>query len=88
MFRNIFPKIVVNFINSLVIAFFLALLLAFLGSTSTTDGIYAAVGAWFGFVVTTQLPLYIWSNKDWVGYFIDIGYYFVGFASMGAILGA
>lgn len=80
--------LIVAFANAFLLSFFLALLIAYLGATSTMDGIYAALGAWLGFVVTTQLPAYLWSNRSWKGFFIDVGFYFIGFGAMGAIIGA
>jgi hypothetical protein len=82
------PFFLFGFLNALVTSFFLSILIAYLGATSTLDGIYAALGVWLGFVVTTQLPSYLWSSRPWESFFIDIGFYFIGFGVMGAILGA
>lgn len=84
------PKLllIAGFVNAIVISFFLSLLIAYLGATSTMDGIYAALGVWLGFVVTTQFPMYLWSDRSWKAFFIDIGYQGIGLTAMGALIGA
>jgi hypothetical protein len=78
----------IAFMNAVVMAFFLAIVEAFMGSASTMDGIYVAIGVWLGFVATTQLPSFLWSKKPLLLYFIDVGFYFCGFVVMGGVIGA
>ncbi len=82
------PLLFFGFVNALLISFFLSLLIAYLGATSTMDGIFAAFGVWIGFVVTTQFPIYLWSDRSWISFFVDMGYQFVGLCAMGALIGA
>lgn len=73
---------------SWISAFFLALLLAFLGATSTLDGIYVAIGLWLGFVVPVLLYPVIWVKPSWKLFGIDSLFWLINFISMGAILAA
>ncbi len=85
---NMLPKIFAEFVVALVIAYFISLLLGFLGATSTMDGIYAAIGVWLGFVVTTHSCAVIWGKMPWQLYLLHMGFFFVGFSVIGGIVGA
>ncbi len=69
-------------------AFFLALFLAFLGASSTLDGIYVAVGLWIGFIVPSFLYPMIWSKGSVRLFLIDSFFWFVNLVVMGAIIAA
>lgn len=75
-------------IVAIIISFFLALLLAFIGATSTMDGIYVGIGVWFGFVATTKFSGVIWRKKGFKLFCIHAGFELVGFCILGAIIGA
>jgi len=76
------------FAISLLTAFFLALFLAFLGATSTLDGIYVGIGLWIGFILPTQLYPLIWAKSSWKLFAVDAFFWLINLVIMGAIIAA
>ncbi len=81
-------RFLIAFIAAFIMAIFLSIVEAYMGSASTMDGIYIGIGIWFGFIVTTHLPYLLWKTETPSQYFANIGFYFCGFAIMGGIIGA
>lgn len=81
-------RLLAAFVNALVMAFFLSIIEAFMGATSTKDGIYIGIGIWLGFIATTHLSAVIWGKKPFRLYLIDAGFFFFGYALMGGVIGA
>jgi len=81
-------KIGVSFINSLVIAFFLAFFVARLEIGMIFDGLLFGFFVWLGFVATTQFSSVIWSKKPLQSFLIDTGYRLVSLMIMGGIIAA
>jgi len=77
-----------SFLVAFIIAFFLALIQAFLGVSTTVDGIYVGLVIWLGFVATTQFSAVIWAKKPVKLYLLDAGWTFLGFGVVGGIIGA
>ncbi len=71
-------------VSSAVLHFFLK----FTEPHTIHSGIYAAVLAWAGFVATTHLLDFVFVNRPYKLYLINMGYQLVAFVAMGAILSA
>ena len=56
------------------------------GSTSVSDGVYAAFFAWLGFIVPLLFGDVSWENKSWKLFGINAAYYFVSLQAAGMIL--
>lgn len=80
--------LVLSFITSLVIAFFLALFEGYLEVTSVTDGMFVGFLLWLGFVATTQFASVIWCRKPVLLFLINSGYKLVAFLVMSGVIGA
>lgn len=81
-------KMGVSFINSLVIAFFLAFFVARLEIGMISDGILLGFFVWLGFVATAQLPSVIWCKRPFQLFLIDTGYKLLSLMIMGGIIAA
>ncbi len=77
-----------GFINSLVIAYFLAFFEGYLGVTTVTDGMFVGFCLWLGFVSTTQVTSVIWKKRPIKLFFLDTGAKLLTFLVMGGIIGA
>jgi hypothetical protein len=82
---------ILMFILALVLAYIMAHFVDFaiqvyperaLWSVGLTTGFFA----WLGFVVTTKGAQFLFAQKSWKYYLIDIGYHFVEFLAVGLIL--
>jgi hypothetical protein len=80
--------LVLGFITSLVIAFFLSLFEGYLEVTTVTDGMFVGFLLWFGFVATTQFSSVIWLKKPFSLFLINSGYKLVSFLVMSGVIGA
>ncbi len=81
-------RYLIAFLSAYIMAVFLSIVEAFMGSASTMDGVYIGIGIWLGFIATTQLSLVLWGKKPFRLYLIDNGFFFCGYAVMGGIIGA
>lgn len=79
---------VLGFIASLVIAYFLSFFEAFLGVTTVTDGMFVGFLLWLGFVATTQVSSVIWNKRPFKLFMINSGFKLVSYLVMSGIIGA
>ncbi|HSW72807.1 MAG TPA: DUF1761 domain-containing protein [Chlamydiales bacterium] len=86
--KHKWTRFLIAFISAYVMAIFLSIVEAYMGSASTMDGIYIGIGIWLGFIVTTHLPYLLWKNEPFSQYLANMGFYFCGYAIMGGIIGA
>ena len=77
-----------GFINSLVIAFFLAFFEGYLGVTTVTDGMFVGFCFWLGFIATTQISSVIWGNGSFPLFCVDTGCKLLSFLVMSGVIGA
>lgn len=75
-------------VNSLVIAYFLALFEGYLKVTTVSDGVFVGFCAWLGFSATTQIGQWIWEKKPYQLFFIHTGAKLLSFLVMGGVIGA
>lgn len=73
------------FVNSLVIAWILGVFYNAVGVSSFFGAIWFAFIAWLGFVATTQFSGVLWAKKPLNAYFIDAGFFLVGFEAMSIV---
>ncbi len=57
------------------------------GLTNLEAGLNAGFWGWLGFIALTNFHRIVFDKIPVKLYFIDVGYYFVSFLMMGAILG-
>ncbi len=57
------------------------------GITNLVSGLNAGFWGWLGFVALTNIHRIVFDKIPFELYLIDVGYYFVSFIMMGAILG-
>ena len=77
-----------GFLNSLVIAYFLAFFEVHLGVTTVSDGVFVGFCAYLGFCATTQIAPVIWERKPYPPFFLHTGCKLLSFLVMGGVLGA
>lgn len=77
-----------GFLNSIVIAFFLAFFEGYLDVTTVSDGMFVGFCLWLGFVFTTQLSPVIWQDRPFKLFLIDTGYKLLSFLVMSGVIGA
>lgn len=71
---------------SFVTAFILASISNFSNSTTINDGLAVGFFSWLGFVAATMINNVLYEKRSFANYFINVGYYLVGFMAMGVIL--
>ena len=76
----------VMFIGTLVSAYVFAHLVEYLSLHTAWEGIQTAFWLWVGFVVPVCISAVLFEGKPWKLFFINVFYYLVSFATMGAIL--
>lgn len=76
------------FVVSLIIAFFLSMFEGWLGITSVTDGMFMGFLLWLGFIATTQIHYFIWCKRPFQLFLIDSGYKLLSFLVMSGLIGA
>ena len=77
---------VIAFISTLLMSYILAHFVGYSQAATIAEGITAGVWLWLGFIATVQLSMVIWEGKPVKLYLINIAYYLVALAVMGAIL--
>lgn len=82
------PKYGIMVLASLVMACVLAGIVSFAGSNTIVGGFKVGFAVWLGFVATIGLNSFIFESKPFNLYLINVGYYLVALAVMGAILAA
>ena len=81
------PMVITAF-TTLVAAYVLALFIHGIGATSIMGGLITGLSIGIGFVATSMLSDYLFSNFSMRLFLIQAGFRVVSFALMGAILGA
>ena len=74
------------FVALLVMAYALSLFVNYAGATTLTAGLLVGFWAWLGFVATVLLGGFLWENKPFSLYLINVSHYLVVLVVMGAIL--
>ena len=74
------------FVALLVMAYALSLFVNYAGATTLTAGLLVGFWAWLGFVATVLLGEFLWENKPFSLYLINVSHYLVVLVVMGAIL--
>ena len=78
----------VSIVGSIIFVLGLATLVEATGAADLAEGLALGLIAGVGFVATTQAANYAFENRPLKLYLINIGYSVVGFAIIGALLGA
>jgi hypothetical protein len=81
------PKYFFTFVAAILSAYVLSWIMTVSQVTTLTGGAWIGILVWIGFITTTQLGSWIFSESKKELYFIDTGYQLIGFILMGAILG-
>lgn len=74
------------FLNSLVIALGLSVLVILTGAVTAGEGACLAFWAWLGFVATTLMSGVIWEKRSFHWWLINAGFSLVGLLIIGALL--
>ncbi|MEK9146565.1 MAG: DUF1761 domain-containing protein [Patescibacteria group bacterium] len=82
------PKYGIMVLASLLMAFVLAVLVKLAWSQTAIGGAKVGALAWLGFVATVGLNSFVFENKPFQLYLINVAYYLVSLVVMGAILAA
>lgn len=80
------PKYGIMVVASLVMACVLAGIVSLAGSNTLLGGAKVGTAVWLGFVATIGLNSFVFENKPFNLYLINVGYYLVALVVMGAIL--
>lgn len=80
------PKYGIMVLASLLMAFVLAVLVKLAWSQTAIGGAKVGALAWLGFVATVGLNSFVFENKPFQLYLINVAYYLVSLVLMGAIL--
>jgi hypothetical protein len=89
--RGVSPlPFVLVFVTDLVMAWVLAGVLGHLGAGQVTirNGVISAAFLWFGFVITTIAPNYVFAGRKPVLIALDGGHWLAVLMVMGAVIGA
>jgi hypothetical protein len=73
-------------LSTIVMAYALAAVVDIAGVAGPFSGALVGVLAWFGYVATVGLAPTLWEGRPFTVYLINMGYYLVIFAVMGAIV--
>ena len=76
----------VTFAGAILLAYFLAHCVAYMGAKTPAYGALVGAWVWLGFVATTSLSAYLFDGRPLKLYLITQGYELVVFALMGVIL--
>ncbi len=75
-----------EFINSLLIAYVLAVFIEISEADQVVEGITVAIWAWLGFIITTHFSAVLWNKKPFNEYLIHMCFLLIGFIVMGAAI--
>lgn len=75
-------------VSGLVMAYFLARVLAHIGADTPLLGIWNGLWIWFGFIAAYDILKVVYEKRPFNLYLIDMGYQFVWILVAGAIIGA
>ncbi|HSX14170.1 MAG TPA: DUF1761 domain-containing protein [Chlamydiales bacterium] len=79
---------ILGFIVSFMIAFFLFIFESALQVTSVTDGMIVGFLLWLGFVATTQMSTFIWNKMPFRLFLVHTGFKLLSFLVMSGLIGA
>jgi hypothetical protein len=88
MGKSLTVMIVGSLLMSWVLAHAIIFASAYLLFYGSLAGVTVGFLTWLGFVAPITVGTVLWENKPWKLWFLNAGYYLVGFCLMGAILGA
>ncbi len=80
-------KFAIQFIASLVTAFFIAEFAAWLGAGDLIGALLLGFWIWLGFFATTMLDPVLWEKSSWKLYLLNISQRLVSLLVMAAIIG-
>lgn len=86
--KGMWKLYLVNFIGSLITAFVLAHITAYVNAGTFMQGIGVGAWVWLGFVATMLLGSVLWEGKPVSLYWLNSIYWLVNLAVMGGILSA
>ncbi|MBI3458045.1 MAG: DUF1761 domain-containing protein [Candidatus Rokubacteria bacterium] len=75
-----------TFLASLVLAYFLAHGVEFMGASTLLEGAHVGFWVWLGFVATTSLGAYLFEGRSLALYLINAGGSLAGLLVMGSLL--
>ncbi len=78
----------VEFVSTLVVAYFIAEFAAWVGAVSVVGGLVLGFWIWLGFYATTMLGSVLWEKVPLKLYAIGAGRWLVSLLAMAAIIGA
>ena len=73
------------FLGSLITAFVLAYFFTFFPILSWSSALLYSFYIWFGFFAPVMLGSFLWENKPFTLYLINVGYWFVALLGMGLL---
>lgn len=76
------------FISSLILSYVLSIFIKTFGATKPQEGLLVGFIIWVGFVATTSMLDYLFSNRSSKLYFINNGYYLLGLLLMSSLIAA
>ena len=77
---------VIMFIALLLMAYILSHFVDYTEANSIVEGMTAGFWIWLGFLATTMIGSFLWEDKPFTLYLINVGHYLVVLLVMGAIL--
>jgi hypothetical protein len=84
--KSVARSYILGLISTIVLGYALAVVVALAGAAGVFSGALVGVLAWFGFAATVGLAPVLWEGRPFTVYLIDMGYYLIIFAVMGAIV--
>lgn len=85
--KNMTLVMILGFLSTVVMAYFLNYLINSLGYTDAVSGGLIGFIVWLGFLATTMLGSVLWEGKPFSLYLINTTHHLVNYVVMGAILG-
>jgi hypothetical protein len=80
--------LIASFLTRVVVAYVLAIFLNYAGALSAIVGAAFALFAWCGFVITMNIGQAAFRQMSWTSLIVNAGESLLGYALMGAIIGA
>ncbi|MBR9699314.1 DUF1761 domain-containing protein [Candidatus Woesearchaeota archaeon] len=86
MSKNAGSSYLLNIIATLVMAYVLALFIAYTSAITFVQGMQTGFWLWLGFIVTVQFGQVLWEKKKFQLFLLNTAYNLVGMLVMGGIL--
>jgi Protein of unknown function (DUF1761) len=77
---------IITFIALLLMAYILSHFVDYTEANSIVEGMTAGFWIWLGFLATTMIGSFLWEEKPFTLYLINVGHYLVVLLVMGAIV--